>query len=705
MPGRYPHLLAPGRIGSVEIRNRIVMPPMDQNNCTDQGLVAEATVAHYEERAAGGAGLLILETSAVSWPHGATARHQPALSHDGVVDGLARLAGRVHAHGARMLVQACHHGKTSGLDVAAGLPVLIPSLEPPPSAPGGMMIDTTGEELMRMATLTGGRMPEYREAGDDELTAVVEAFAEAARRIAEAGMDGMEVHAAHGYLISTFLSPAWNRRTDRWGGSPETRARLLCDVVAAVRARTGPGFAIVVRLDGREYGVEGGITPEDAATRAQLAVAAGADAIHVSATSSDGSGVGFTDGPLPWQVGQYAEYARTVRRAVDVPVIAVGRLDPLSGERLIADGGCDFVAMGRQLLADPDLPRRLADGRPEMVRPCINCFVCVARNFWSGQPVCAVNSRLGHYDEPAPGPASPVRRVVVVGGGPAGMECARVAAGRGHQVSLVERAPRLGGTARFSALTTPANGDLVRWFEAALADAGVEVRCGTDADRDLVASLEPDVVVVATGATRTLPAVPGVDLDHVLSGDDLRALLTGAATRAPAGTLRRLALAGARRLGLLGDMNRLRFLSRAWMPLGRQVVVVGGGLVGVELAHFLAERGRRVTVLEEGPDLAVEMAHPRRWRTLHEARGHGVAFETGAVLVGIDEDSVHWRREVDEHATPADGVIMAGGVQTDPVSAGWFADLGAEVHLVGDAAEIGYIEGAVRSGNRVGRMI
>ncbi|MCH2442528.1 MAG: hypothetical protein MK191_02195, partial [Acidimicrobiales bacterium] len=227
MPDRYPHLLAPGRIGPIETRNRIVMPAMDQNNCTDQGLIAEATVAHYEERAAGGAGLLILETSAVSWPHGATARHQPALSHDGVVDGLARLAGRVHGHGARMLVQACHHGKTSGLDVAAGLPVLIPSLVPPPSAPGGMMIDTTGEELMRMATLTGGRMPEYREAGDDELTAVVEAFAEAARRIAEAGMDGMEVHAAHGYLISTFLSPAWNRRTDRWGGSPEARARLL----------------------------------------------------------------------------------------------------------------------------------------------------------------------------------------------------------------------------------------------------------------------------------------------------------------------------------------------------------------------------------------------------------------------------------------------------------------------------------------------
>ncbi|MEE2768684.1 MAG: FAD-dependent oxidoreductase [Actinomycetota bacterium] len=704
MPHRYPHLLASGQIGALELRNRIVMPAMDQNNCTSDGLISDATVTHYEERAAGGAGMLILETSAVSWPHGAHSLHQPSLSHDGVVEGLARLAERVHVHGARILVQACHHGKTSGLDIAAGLPALVPSVPPPPTAPGGMMVDTTDEELMRMATLTGGRIPEHKEATDTELVAVVEAFGQAARRVAAAGMDGLEVHAAHGYLISTFLSPAWNRRKDRWGGSPENRARLLCEVVAAVRAHTGPGFAIVVRLDGQEYGVNDGITPDSAAITAQLAEAAGADAIHVSATSSDGTGVGFTAAPLPWKPGQYADYARTVRRAVDIPVIAVGRLAPDLAERLIARGGCDFVAMGRQLLADPDLPLHLVDGRPEMTRPCINCFVCVARNFWSGEPVCAVNPRLGHYDEPEPQPTSSPRHVVVVGGGPAGMECARVAAGRGHRVTLIERSKQLGGTARFSAMTTPANGDLVHWFEAALDDLGVEVHRGIDADPEVIAALEPDVLVVATGATRTRPAVPGSDLPHVLSGDDLRELLAG--SEAVSGSaLGRLIMAGARRIGLLDDLDRLRSLSRIWLPLGRRVVVVGGGLVGVELAHFLAERGRQVTVLEETNDLGVEMAHPRRWRTLHEARALGVIFETEARLVAVDGDYVHWRRSTDQQSIRADTVILATGVQTDPVAAERFADLGVEVHVVGDRATIGYIEGAVRTGNQVGRVI
>ena len=704
MPHRYPHLLAPGQIGALEVRNRIVMPAMDQNNCTSEGLISDATLAHYEERAAGGTGMLILEVSAVSWPHGAHSRHQPSLSHDGVVEGLARLADRVHTYGARILIQACHHGKTSGLDIAAGLPALVPSLPPPPAAPGGMMVDTTGEELMRMATLTGGRIPEYKEATDTELVAVVQAFGRAAERAAAAGMDGLEVHAAHGYLISTFLSPAWNHRQDQWGGSIENRARLLCEVVAAVRSHTGPDFAIVVRLDGQEYGVDNGITPDGAAVIAQLAEAAGADAIHVSATSSDGTGVGFTDAPLPWKVGQYADHARTVRKAVDIPVIAVGRLDPDSGERLIADGGCDFVAMGRQLLADPELVRRLVEGRPELVRPCINCFVCVARNFWSEEPVCAVNPRLGKYEEPEPQPTSIPRHVVVVGGGPAGMECARVAAGRGHRVTLIERSKQLGGTARLSALTTPANGDLVHWFEAALDDLGVEVLRGIDADPETIAPLEPDVLVVATGATRIRPPVPGADLPHVFSGDDLRELLAGSG-EVHGNAFGRLIMASARRVGLLDDFDRLRSLSRIWLPLGRRVVVVGGGLVGVELAHFLAERGRQVTVLEETTDLGVELAHPRRWRTLHEARALGVIFETEASLVAVDEDHVHWRRSTDEQSIRADTVILATGVQTDSVAAERFADLGVEVRVVGDRATIGYIEGAVRTGNQVGREI
>ena len=293
------------------------------------------------------------------------------------------------------------------------------------------------------------------------------------------------------------------------------------------------------------------------------------------------------------------------------------------------------------------------------------------------------------------------------------MEAARVAAERGHRVTLLERANHLGGTARFSSLTTPLNGDLVRWMAAALAEADVEVRTATTATPTMVAALRPDAVVVATGAVRDRPNVPGVDLPHVLSGDDLRSLLTGegGATDQRSGPLVRLALTVARALGMTTDMDRVRALSRRWMPIGRRVVVVGGGLVGTELAEFLVERGRSVTVLEEGDDLATEMAHPRRWRALHEARAHGVDFRTGTRLVAVTADEViaHTaatdEKDGDEVRFGADSVLLAGSVQPDSSLAGAIrTGIGGdvEVHVVGDAGTVGYIEGAIRSGYEVG---
>lgn len=703
----FPNLLAPGRIGGMELRNRVVLPAMDQNNCTEEGLVTDETIAHYEARARGGVGLLIVETSAVSYPHGATARHQPALSHDGVIPDLRRLADAVHAHGAKIVVQACHHGKTSSVDVSEGRPALIPSVPPPPSDPAGMMADTTMDELLRMATLTGGQMPTYAEATVDQLRGIVHAFADAAARVQQAGLDGVEVHAAHGYLLSTFLSPAWNRRDDAYGNSLEGRTRLLVEVITKVRDRCGPDFAVIVRLDGHEYGVEGGITIGDAADHARAAVAAGADAVHVSATSSAGTGVGFTDAPLPWQPNQYEGLARAVKAAVDVPVLAVGRIRPMDAERILGDGGADFVSMGRQLLADPDLVRRLGDGRPDLVRPCINCFVCVAQNFWSAKPVCAVNARLGHYDAPDPPATGSTRHVVVVGGGPGGMECARIAAGRGHSVTLLEAADRLGGTARFSSLTTPLNGEFVGFLRSAIAEAGVDVRTGVRADADTVAALTPDVVVVATGARRDRPRLPGMDLPHVLSGDDLRVLLTGGgdlgAQRPRLPT--RLALGAGRLLGLTGDMDRVRSLSRLWMPIGRNIVIIHGDLVGTELAHFLAERGRTVHVLEPGAQPALAMAHPRRWRALHESRNAGVVFHTEAEATAISPTHVEYQQGEASLLLEADTVVIAGGVRADRSLADALLAEGHEVHVVGDAAEEWYIEGAVRSGHRVGAAL
>ena len=687
------------------LRNRIVMPAMDQNTC-DDGAVTDLTIAHYEARAKGGVGLLIVETSAVAWPVGATSLHQPALSEDRFIPGLTRLADAVHRHGACMVVQACHHGKTAGVDAMQEREQLVPTVPLPHEN-----VDISGlsmDELMKMAALTGGKTATQRAATADDLTWVVCQFADAAERVQRAGMDGIEIHAAHGYLVSTFLSPRFNRRTDQWGGSVENRARLMTDVIAAIRARCGDRFAVIVRIDGTEH-VEGGITPELAAEHARLAEGAGAHAVHVSASAPNALGVGFTEGPLPWLPDQYVGLAAVVKGAVGVPVIGVGRIMPDAAERHLEAGELDYVSMGRQLLADPDIPAKLLSGRPELVRTCINCFVCVAQNFWDGTPICAVNAELGHYDE---GPITPAsaedrRHVVVVGGGPGGMEAARVAALRGHRVTLLEKAQELGGTARFSSLTTPMNAELVRYLTAAIKELDVDVLTGTAATPAQLRSLGADAVVVATGARRERPSVPGAELAHVLSGDDLRGIMRGddkaALARLP--FHRRLLVGIGRRLGFMNNMDRVRGFSKRWMPIGRRVVVIGGGLVGLELAEFLAERGRTVVVLEEGDKIGLEMAHPRRARAIHEARTHGVELVTGAEVVAIRKGRVQYRAGGDELSAEADHVVVASGVHPDRSLADQLTAAGFEVQVVGDAGAVGYIEGAVRSGYLAGRAL
>ncbi|MDX2380652.1 MAG: FAD-dependent oxidoreductase [Acidimicrobiia bacterium] len=691
----FDRVLAPGRIGPIELPNRVILPAMDMNLC-DAGEITDAEIAHYTTRAAGGAGMLISGSGAVGFPIGAASHLQPGLSDDKFIGGLSRLADAVHAAGSVLCIQLCHHGKTARVDIEEARELLVPSM-PEGAQDMSALVDNTGDEIGKLAATTAGRMPTFAEATEDDMAQVTDWFAEAAGRVREAGADGVELHAAHGYLLSTFLSRADNRRTDRWGGSIENRARLITDCTAAVREVVGDDLAVVVRVSGREYGGDAALTVGETVAAARLIEAAGADAIHVTGYGRN-SFANFTDGPLPDTIGAYREDAAAVKEAVDIPVIAVGRILPELAEEMLTAGDCDFVSMGRQLLADPDLVNKLRARRREAIRPCINCYVCVEQNFFDDPPVCAVNPELGRTERADFTPVQLARHVVVIGGGPAGMEAARIARIRGHRVTLLEASDRLGGTVWFSQLTTPANGPLIDWLTGELARLEVVVRLGVRADRAAVAALRPDAVVVATGASRGRPDVPGADLDHVVTGDQLRSMLMGEPTPAQPLWLR-TALSAGRRLHVTTDAGRVRALSKRWMPVGSNVVVVGGGLVGLELSVFLAERGRNVTVLESGPELGLPMAMPRRWTAVRHARELGVTLVRSAVLTEITPAHVVHREGTGAGQTTieADVVIVAGEVGPGGVLAEQLSNLDTEVHVIGDAVDVGYIQGAIHS--------
>ena len=697
-------LLAPGRIAGLELSNRVFLPAMDMNLCVE-GEISDGEIAHYTARAAGGTALVITGTGAVAWPVGATSRHQPAFSDDKFIPGIRRLADSIHAVGGKLCMQLCHHGKTASVDTADGRPQLVPSLlesKPDLSA----LRDNPMPELMGLATATQGKKATYKIADEDDLAWVIDQFAQAARRVKQAGVDAIEIHAAHGYLLSTFLSRGYNKRDDRWGGSLENRARLTCEVVRAIKRVVGDDYPVLVRVNGFEFGLEDGLTPEETARASALIEEAGADAIHVSANAHNPF-ADFTQGPLPSEVAQYREYTKIVKQHVTIPVIAVGRMLPEIADEMLALGECDFVSMGRQLLADAELVNKIREGQRASVRPCINCYVCVEQNFFDGNPKCAVNPALCNESVAVLAPMPTAKHVVVIGGGPGGMEAARVAGVRGAKVTLIEKGSRLGGTMWFSQLTTPANQLLVDWLTHEIQRLNVDVLLSTEATREVVAALNADEIVVATGARRGLPDVPGANLPHVLTGDALRGVITGeaGADQRSLSSFGKFAVATGRSLGLLNSADRIRTLSKTWMPVGKRVVVIGGGLVGLELAEFLAERGRKVTVLEEGPHLGLPMAMPRRWTAVIKATKHGVVLVRDATVVSIDKVSVRYRVGEDEFEVRGDSVVVASQVEPDVQLAELLSDLGIRVQVVGDAVNIGYIEGAIHTANRVAREL
>ncbi len=690
MSNPYAALLRPGRIGTMELRNRIIMGPMGDSFAEEGGYCGERTQAYYEARAKGGAALVTMGVCSVAYPAGTSEPHQIGLSRDEFIPGLAALAKRVHKHGGKIAMQLHHGGKVSANDITAGRELWVPSI---PSAHKSDILEAvTREELALFVGNLSRAQPRLRVMDEADIAQMVEYFAAAAARAQAAGMDGVEIHGAHNYILAGFLSPAFNHRDDAWGGPLENRARLLLDTIRAVKARTAGGkFAVWVRLDGEELHTPGGITLDNAVATARLAVAAGADAVHMSAEATITTGTDFTDAPIPQRPEAFVPYAKAVRAAVNVPVIATGRIEPESATRSIAAGEYDFLAMARKMLADPDIPNKLAANRPQDIRPCIYCYVCVSEIFVNRRVKCAVNAQTGHEYEHAIEPAAEPRHVLIVGGGPAGMEAARVAALRGHRVTLLERSKRLGGTLFFAGLAYPENGRLLDYLVAQMNHPRIEVRLDTEATPELLDELHPDRVIVATGARRAAPKIPGAEQRHVWSGDELRRLMTGDGAdeiaRAKLSLAERALFKAGGMIGAVDSRQALQGLSKLWMPLGKRVVIVGGGLVGLELAEFLLARGREVTVL---------LAAVRRDGTL----------QLKASVQAIGKHDVQWHDgDGNSHTTPADSVILAIGAEPDDGLARRLEDHGIAVQAIGDGASLGYIDGAMHQGNEAGRTV
>jgi 2,4-dienoyl-CoA reductase (NADPH2) len=578
----FEHMLAPGRIGAMELRNRILMCPMGDDLPEPDGTVGDRQRAYFEARARGGAALLLVGSVSIAYPRASFGPNQVAASDDRYLPGLVALTDAAHRHGARIAAQLVHNGLMSLLDVANGLPMLVPSVppEPKPDRFLGMLTPDEQAGMARPFTQPTSRV-EFHVATEDDIATVIGQFAAAAERCVTAGFDAVELHAGHGYLLDEFLSPAVNTRPDGWGGGIEGRSRLLRECLRAIRARIGREVPLWIRINAVEHHKPTGEQFDEQLEVIDLSRAEGIDAVHVTAYASTDVATGPTDSYVPHTTPHPLRgYARAVKGRVDVPVITYGRYEPDEADEVLANGDADFIAMGRKLLAEPDLPRKLAAGAPEDIRPCIYQYRCIGAIFINEPLTCVSNARTGREHELGEGRAVHPRRVLVVGGGAAGMEATHVLAADGHDVTLWEAGKELGGVLSVAARTDSQLDRYLRWLRRRVATSGATVVTGRRATTRDIAAARHDEVVLATGG-----ATPPVDLDAA----------------------------------------------------GERVSVRGGDTAGIRIAGFLAAQGKTVELVEPTGVFGESLGLPGRWRLVPDLDAAGVALLTEPAL---DADTI-----------------------------------------------------------------
>ena len=633
------NLLEPIVIRGTEFKNRMVMAPMQ----VGMGMRSARANDYYLERARGGVGTIIMAGTSVdlfttddAW--GKT------RGVDDFLNGIQPIIDNIHQCGTKVGIQLWH---------------------------GNVFPAGTGSPQDTRGALVGpSTTSERRELTVPEIETIIARFAQASANARRAGFDFIEVHGAHGYLVCQFLSPATNRRSDRYGGDLTGRMRFGTECISAIRSAVDDDFPIFYRLGAWED-IPDGITTDDSTRFAIELEKAGVDIIDVSLGTMTGQRLTSSPGPEQPE-GTIVPFAETIKRQVKIPVIAVGRFrTPEVAEAILAQNKTDMIAIGRQLIADPHWPEKATTGRADDIVPCISCNTCFEPVRQPGARLrCSVNALAGREAELKIKPARKAKRVMVVGGGPGGMEAAGVAARRGHKVTLYERQSQLGGQL-IPASIPPYKHELAhlkQYLIHQLEKSGVRARLGVEVTPELVEQERPDAFISAIGPISLLPEIPGVERNKVAT--DLE-VLSGK------------------------------------VEVGDRVVVIGGELSGCETADYLSEHGKNVTVVRRGPEMATGLFVGARQPLLNRLEEKGVTLMPGIKeYQEITEEGLHILDSEGEHRLlSADSIVLATGATANDRLANAIRGIVSEIHLVGDCAEPGRILDAIRDGSSAGREI
>lgn len=633
----YAKTFSVGHIGQLTTKNRLVMPPIVHNYADESGYATPRYVAHIDRMVEGGVGTIILEASFVR-QDGKGFRNQLGLHVDSVVHALRPIVDAGHRQGVIMGIQLFHGGRQASEKVSGSQPVAPSSISCP-----------VVNEVPRELTVA--------EIGD-----LVTAFGAAARRAKQAGFDFVEIHGAHGYLIAQFLSPFSNHRTDEYGGSPQKRRRFLEEVYAAVREATDPYYPITVRLSGEET-IPGALTIDDTVATAQRLEALGVAALHISCGNYATYALGTMIPPMAIEDGVLRPLAQRVKRAVGIPVIAVGKIRMQDMvEDVLAKGDADFVAIGRSLLADPDWPKKVQSGASKEVRHCVACNQgCISQLFAQEPITCTINPECGREREFAHLRGGKGRKLLVVGGGPAGMAAARWGALAGFDVVLHEAQSVLGGQL-LAASTAPHRQDwetLRNYMIGELERLHVEVHLNSHMDAAMIKCEKPWATVIATGSRPVRPALAGTHAIPVVAG---RAVLE----------------------------EKVSHQGRT--------VVVGGGCSGAQTAEYLASCGHKVTIVEAQGDVAIDAPVDERMLLLRRLQRHGVKVMANTRMLNIGEKGVLVLSPEETTTLPADMVVICLGSQPVNALAVAASEASGRVRIVGDAAHPRKITEAIAEG-------